>query len=83
MAMEHRALKTAPMIAGEEAVSADSLPDTTQETGPVQLLVIGFDERRLAHEISDGTAGNDRVLQVRRGDVLHISIIDMSAWRVL
>ena len=35
MAMEHRALKTAPMIAGEEAVSADSLPETTQETGPV------------------------------------------------
>jgi uncharacterized membrane protein len=51
MAMEHRALKTAPMIAGEEAVSADSLPDTTQETGPVQLLVIGFDEPKFEGQI--------------------------------
>jgi uncharacterized membrane protein len=45
VAMEHRALKTAPMIADEaEAVAAESLPESTPETGPVQLLVIGFND---------------------------------------
>ena len=52
MAMEHRALKVAPMIADEtETVAADSLPESTPETGPVQLLVIGFNEPKFEGQI--------------------------------
>ena len=65
MAMEHRALKTAPMIADEaEAVAAESLPESTPETGPVQLLVIGFNDPDFRGQIRaelDRLRGNDVV----------------------
>ena len=52
MAMEHRALKVAPMIADEaETVAADSPPESTQETGPVQMLVIGFNDPKFEGQI--------------------------------
>ena len=54
MAMEHRALKTAPMIddSPEAAAAQDrtASPDT-QETGPVQMLVIGFEDGKFSGAI--------------------------------
>ena len=71
--MEHRALKTAPMIADEaEAVAAESLPESTPETGPVQLLVIGFNDPDFRGQIRaelDRLRDNDVVRLIDAGVV--------------
>jgi uncharacterized membrane protein len=84
--MEHRALKTAPMIAGEEAVAAESLPESTPETGPVQLLVIGFNDPEFRGQIRaelDRLRDNDVVrlidaVVVRKDDEGNVERMQMS-----
>ena len=89
MAMEHRALKTAPMIddSPEAAAAQDrtASPDT-QETGPVQMLVIGFNEPKFEGQIRaelDRLRDNDVVrlidaVVVRTGDDGNVERMQMS-----
>lgn len=87
VATQHRALKVAPMIADDtETPAVDSLPESAQETGPVQMLVIGFNEPKFEGQIRrelDRLKDNDVVrlidaVVVRKDDEGNIEKMQLS-----